>query len=107
MSGPLAGNLEAVIRKQDQLDQEEEEAIAKILCLCKQKKLLQSRARDMLSCSLKTLDKLEAAEEAKQKETEHQQQEVVAAEAIANTLAKNTSFDFLVNVLVITRYLVA
>ncbi|OBT70528.1 hypothetical protein VF21_10439, partial [Pseudogymnoascus sp. 05NY08] len=51
-------------REEDRLDREEEETLSKLLRLRKQKRLIRTRGKDMLRRGLKTLDELDAAEEA-------------------------------------------
>jgi fatty acid/phospholipid biosynthesis enzyme len=51
-------------KEEERLDREEEETLAKLLRLRKQKRLIRTRGKDMLRRGLKTLDELEAAEEA-------------------------------------------
>ncbi len=62
-------------REEERLDREEEETLSKLLRLRKQKRLIRTRGKDMLRRGLKTLDELDAAEEA----------ERVAAEKLAQT----------------------
>jgi len=52
------------------LQEEEEEAMAKILRLRKQQRLFRSQAKDMLRQGLKTMDELDEAEEKERKEVE-------------------------------------
>ena len=47
-----------------------EENIACVRCLERQQKFLKLKAKDMLHCSLKTMDKLDAAKEKEKKERE-------------------------------------
>ena len=47
-----------------------EENIAYVCCLERQQKFLKSKAKDMLCCSLKTIDKLDTAKEKERKERE-------------------------------------
>lgn len=51
-------------REEERLDREEEETLAKLLRLRKQKRLIRTRGKEMLRRGLKTLDELDAAEEA-------------------------------------------
>ncbi|ELR02145.1 hypothetical protein GMDG_08793 [Pseudogymnoascus destructans 20631-21] len=51
-------------REEDRLDREEEETLSKLLRLRKQKRLIRTRGKDMLRRGLKTLNELDAAEEA-------------------------------------------
>ncbi|KFY32640.1 hypothetical protein V493_00005 [Pseudogymnoascus sp. VKM F-4281 (FW-2241)] len=51
-------------REEERLDREEEETLSKLLRLRKQKRLIRTRGKDMLRRGLKTLDELDAAEEA-------------------------------------------
>lgn len=51
-------------REEERLDREEEETLAKLLRLRKQKRLIRTRGKDMLRRGLKTLDELDAAEDA-------------------------------------------
>jgi len=69
-------------REEERLDREEEETLAKLLRLRKQKRLIRTRGKDMLRRGLKTLDELDAAEEA----------ERVAAERLAQNPPSVESF---------------
>ena len=51
-------------KEEERLDREEEETLAKLVRLRKQKRLIRTRGKDMLRRGLKTLDELDAAEEA-------------------------------------------
>ena len=51
-------------QEEDRLDREEEETLSKLLHLQKQKRLIRTCGKDMLQRGLKTLDELDAAEEA-------------------------------------------
>src|SRR5438046_3449048 len=71
---------ESLAREERRLQQEEEEAMAKILQLCKQQQRLKSKGKDMLRRGLKTMDELKEAEErewleaqSNQKQSQHQQ----------------------------------
>ena len=68
--GPSASDWEKLEREERRLQEEEEEAMAKILRLRKQQRLFRSRAKDMLQRGLKTMDELDEAEERERKEAE-------------------------------------
>ena len=68
--GPSAVEWEKLEREERRLQEEEEEAMAKILRLRKQQRLFRSRAKDMLRRGLKTMDELDEAEEKERKEAE-------------------------------------
>lgn len=57
-------------KEEERLDREEEETLAKLIRLRKQKRLIRTRGKDMLRRGLKTLDELDAAEEAERVATE-------------------------------------
>lgn len=59
-------------REEERLDREEEETLSKLLRLRKQKRLIRTRGKDMLRRGLKTLDELDAAEEAERVAAEKQ-----------------------------------
>jgi len=61
--GPSTSEWEKLEREERRLQEEEEEAMAKILRLRKQQRLFRSRAKDMLRRGLKTMDELDEAEE--------------------------------------------
>lgn len=65
---------EALARQEEKLEQEEEEAMAKILRLRKQKKFIQRRRHDMMARGLRSLEELDTAEE-KEKELEKEREE--------------------------------
>jgi len=65
-AGPSLSDWESLDRQQERLDQEEEEAMAKILRLRKQKALLRKRGKEMLRRGLKTLDEFDELEREKQ-----------------------------------------
>jgi hypothetical protein len=68
-------------KEEERLDREEEETLAKLIRLRKQKRLIRTRGKDMLRRGLKTLDELDAAEEADR----------VAAEKAERTLEAESS----------------
>lgn len=68
--GPSASDWDKLEREERRLQEEEEEAMAKILRLRKQQRLFRSRAKDMLRRGLKTMDELDEAEERERKEAE-------------------------------------
>lgn len=68
--GPSASDWEKLEREERRLQEEEEEAMAKILRLRKHQRLFRSRAKDMLRRGLKTMDELDEAEERERKEAE-------------------------------------
>ena len=74
----------AIQREEEQLEMEEEEAIAKILCLRKQRRSLKVRAKDMLKHRLKTLDELDKAEAKEREEREVQERAAVTSAPPAN-----------------------
>ncbi|TVY12487.1 hypothetical protein LARI1_G009615 [Lachnellula arida] len=83
--GPSSFDIASLLREQDRLDQEEEEATSKLLRLQKQKKFLRVRASEMIRRGLKTLDELDAVEESEQKECGAKQQ--LEREALASSSA--------------------
>jgi hypothetical protein len=70
---PSTGDWEAIAKQKERLEEQEEEAMAKILRLQKQCKLLLRRKAEMAKCGLKFLDELDEAEEAERKEAEARQ----------------------------------
>jgi hypothetical protein len=77
---PSTGDWESIAKQKERLEEEEEEAMAKILRLRKQRKLLLRREAEMAKRGLRFLDELDAAEE----------KEHLAAEA-ENTLLASPS----------------
>ena len=72
----LSSSNQATINRQvKKLQEQEKEAIAKILRLRKQQKLLRQRRREILHYSLKTLDKLDTLEQKENKEKEKRKRE--------------------------------
>ena len=65
-SGPSHNDWIKLEREEERLDQEEEETLAKLLRIRKQKKYLRSRGKEMLRRGLQTLDELDAVEEQEQ-----------------------------------------
>ena len=74
----------AIQKEEERLEQEEEEAIAKILRLCKQHWTLKTCAKDILKHSLRTLDKLDKAEAKEKEEKEVQERAAVTSASSAN-----------------------
>lgn len=68
--GPSISDWDKLEREERRLQEEEEEAMAKILRLRKQQRLFRSRAKDMLRRGLKTMDELDEVEEKERKEAE-------------------------------------
>jgi hypothetical protein len=62
--GPSLSDWASIDRQEEKLEKEEEEAMMKVLRLRKQKRLLRARRKEMLRRGLRTLDELDAAEEA-------------------------------------------
>ncbi|OAF56554.1 hypothetical protein VC83_07319 [Pseudogymnoascus destructans] len=75
-------------REEDRLDREEEETLSKLLRLRKQKRLIRTRGKDMLRRGLKTLDELDAAEEAERVAAE--KRDAVEAEEQAVSAASSS-----------------
>jgi hypothetical protein len=76
-------DLDSVIREIERIDRENEEATMKIVRLQKQKKMLSSRAKDMLSRNLKTMDELDAAKEKEREDKEREERAQAQANAAA------------------------
>ncbi|OBT40809.1 hypothetical protein VE00_08918 [Pseudogymnoascus sp. WSF 3629] len=74
-------------KEEERLDREEEETLAKLLHLRKQKRLIRTRGKDMLRRGLKTLDELDAAEEADRVAAEKQAEEAASAQPSSEPLA--------------------
>jgi hypothetical protein len=72
VASPSKDDISSILREGERLQHKEEEAIAKILCLRKQQRLLKSKRKEMLCCGLKTMDELDNAEE-KEKQIELEQ----------------------------------
>jgi hypothetical protein len=68
VQGPSTSDLESMLHEMEHLNAKDEAAMAKILRLRKQKKFLQSQAKDMLKRGLKTLDELDEAENKEKEE---------------------------------------
>ena len=96
MLGPSSSDLESLIKVQEQLEQEEEATIAKLLQLQKQRQFFKSCAKDLICCSLKSIDELDAA-----KENERKEKEQVATKQL--TRSKN-SVNFLMPILDLLFY---
>ena len=64
---------DALAKQEEKLEQEEEEAMAKILRVRKQKKFIQRRRNDMMARGLRSLEELDAAEEKDKKDEEERQ----------------------------------
>jgi hypothetical protein len=75
----------AIQKEEERLEHEEEEAIAKILCLRKQYKSLKVRARELLRRSLKSLDELDKVEAKEKEEKEAQERAAVNSDALASS----------------------
>ncbi|APA14509.1 hypothetical protein SS1G_06438 [Sclerotinia sclerotiorum 1980 UF-70] len=73
--GPSESDWDSLDRQKARLEQEEEEAMAKILRLRKQKRLLLERESDMLRRGLRTLDELVEVEEKERLENERMERE--------------------------------
>lgn len=67
---PSSSDWESIARQKERLEEQEEEAMAKILRLRKQRKLLIRREAEMAKRGLKFLDELDAAEERERQEAE-------------------------------------
>ena len=72
---PSSSNQAAIDYQVEKLQEQEEEALAKILRLRKQQKLLRQHYREILRYSLKTLDKLDTLEQRENKEKEKRERE--------------------------------
>ncbi|KAM0123300.1 hypothetical protein ACHAP3_011241 [Botrytis cinerea] len=98
VQGPSESDWESLSRQKERLDQEEEEAMAKILRLRKQKRFLLKRESEMLRRGLRTLDELVEAEEKERLEKEKIEKERVEEETAnvdaAPTPIDSSSFDF-------------
>ena len=77
-------------REEERLEREEEETLAKLLRLRKQKKFLRTRGKEMLRRGLKTLDELDEMEEKEKKEKEEAELHEQQAQA---TTASNSAPD--------------
>jgi hypothetical protein len=75
----------AIQKEEERLEREEEEAMAKILRLYKQRKSLKTRARKLLCRGLKSLDKLDKVEAKEKEEKEAQERATVNSAALANS----------------------
>jgi hypothetical protein len=75
----------AIQKKEERLEHKKEEAIAKILCLYKQRKSLKTRARKLLHRGLKSLDKLDKVEAKEKEEKEVQERAAVNSAALADS----------------------
>lgn len=85
----------ASIEKQKQrLEEQEEEAMAKILRLRKQKRLLIEREREMACRGLKYLDELDKAEQKEREEEGRREQELTTATSLPAP-SKGDVLDFL------------
>lgn len=76
---PSMGDWESIARQKAKLEDQEEEAMAKILRLRKQRKFLLRREAEMTKRGLKFLDELDAAEENEKKNAE---EKAVAAQIV-------------------------
>lgn len=72
---PSLGDWESIARQKANLEEQEEEAMAKILRLRKQRKLLVRREAEMSRRGLKFLDELDAAENKERVEEEKREAE--------------------------------
>ena len=70
---PSMGDWESIARQKARLEEQEEEAMAKILRLRKQRRLLTAREAEMASRGLKFLDELDAVEEREKREAEERE----------------------------------
>ena len=66
---PSTGDWESIAKQKERLEEQEEEAMAKILRLRKQRKLLLRREAEMAKRGLKFLDELDAAEAKEREDT--------------------------------------
>jgi hypothetical protein len=71
-------------QEEKRLEYKEEEAITKILCFCKQYRFLKTYARELLYCSLKSLDKLDKVEAKEKEKKEVQERTAVNSAALAD-----------------------
>jgi hypothetical protein len=98
--GPSASEWEKLEREERRLQEEEEEAMAKILRLRKQQRLFRSRAKDMLRRGLQTMDELDEVEERERQEqkagesTQQNNQEAVASPGPSADLFESLSPSF-------------
>jgi hypothetical protein len=60
-------------RKEERLEREEEETLAKLLRLRKQRKFLRTRGKEMLRRGLQTLDELDMVEEQERQEADRKE----------------------------------
>ncbi|RAL67223.1 hypothetical protein DID88_007998 [Monilinia fructigena] len=98
VQGPSESDWESLSRQKERLDQEEEDAMAKILRLRKQKSFLLKRESEMLRRGLRALDELVEAEEKERLEKEKIEKERVEEETAnvdaASAPIGSSSFDF-------------
>lgn len=90
---PNMSEWDSIDKQRDRLEREEEEAMAKILRLRKQKKLLARREREMLKRGMRTLDELDAAEEKERLETEAREKAEEAAALVPSSVAGSSLED--------------
>lgn len=76
---PSVGDWESIAKQKERLEEQEEEAMAKILRLRKQRKLLLRREAEMAKRGLQFLDELDAVEEKERKEKEEAEQRAAVA----------------------------
>lgn len=88
---PSHGDWVKLEREEDRLDREEEETLAKLMRLRRQKKLLCTRGKEMLRRGLSTLDELDQVEERERLEAEAKQK---ALEATPPEPPHDPSLDF-------------
>ena len=72
---PCKSDQEAINCQEERLKAQEEKAMAKILCLKKQRALLKKRQKEMTYHSVQFLKELDVLEEKERKEKEEQEQE--------------------------------
>ena len=91
---PREGDWRALDRQEERLRSEEEEAMAKILRLRKQQKLLRERRQRMADRGLKYLDELDALEEKERLENERGEKEKeMASASVAGPSDDSFAFD--------------
>ena len=77
---PYKSDQEAINHQEERLKAQEEEAIAKILCLKKQRALLKKCQKEMTYYSVWFLKELDVLEEKERKEKEEQEQEATTTQ---------------------------
>ncbi|CAG8982863.1 hypothetical protein HYALB_00014094 [Hymenoscyphus albidus] len=89
---PSLSDWASIEKQKAHLDSQEEEAMAKILRLRQQKRLLLEREKKMIAAGLNSLDELDAAEELEKKEKEKEEEKERIEEEAARLAALPTPF---------------